>query len=180
MENINLGAQATLRIVAGAIKIYIDPFQLKAPDKADLILITHPHFDHFDLESIKKVYLKGCIVCVPHGCEKLHDVAAKEDIRLVEPDQQLELKGIKIKTVPAYNNLPGRMEFHPRENKWVGYVLEANGQKIYHAGDTDHIEEMAQLNGSVDISFLPVGGTYTMDASQAAAAVQAIAPAQCT
>lgn len=177
VEGLTLDTQASLRISdKSGLIIHIDPFKIQKEDPADIILITHAHFDHLDLPSIKKVYKKGCTVLVPKGCEKISEVVGTSDVKKVEPGQELEIKGIKIKTVPAYNVVPDRLKFHPPENKWIGYLLQVNDQTVYHAGDTDHIEEMKQLNGLINIAFLPIGGTYTMDTKQAAQAIEAISP----
>lgn len=177
-QGLNLGMQASLRIAISNLNllIYVDPFKIKKSEQANLIFITHPHFDHFDLESIKKLYSKGCIVCVPKGAEEIAKVAAKEDIKLVKPGMEFDAKGISVKTIPAYNAVANRQHYHLKQNEWVGYILQAGGQTIYHAGDTDRIPEMKSINGLVNTAFLPVGGTYTMDAKEAAEAVADINP----
>ena len=177
-QGLNLGMQASLRIAISNpnLIIYIDPFKLHKGEKADLIFITHPHFDHFDLESIKKLYSKGCIVCVPKGAEEIVKVAVREDVKIVKPGMEFEAKGIAVKTIPAYNVVANRQHYHPKANEWVGYILQTGGQTIYHAGDTDRIPEMKSIGGLVNTAFLPIGGTYTMDAKEAADAVADINP----
>ena len=175
-SRLRLGVQASLRIQAKGIQIHIDPFRVEKTESTDIILITHPHFDHFDLESIKKLYSKGCMICVPKGAEEIYKIAAREDVKLVKPGMEFKIKTISVKTIPAYNVVAGRTHYHPKENEWVGYVLQAGGQTIYHPGDTDRIKEMKDINGLVNIAFLPVGGTYTMDAKEASEAVADINP----
>jgi len=142
--------------------IYIDPFILPdTPEKADLIIFTHTHFDHcVDPSAIKKedTVLIGC------NCK-----FQQEDII---PGQEIEKLGIKIKTVDAYN--PDK-PFHPK-GKGIGVILDLNGTKIYHAGDTEFIPEMQNTNYECDIALLPCGGKFTMDPDQALKAVKAIKP----
>lgn len=150
--------------------IYFDPFELPAgAEKADIILITHEHYDHFSPEDIKKIQKENTIVV------STPDVIAKVkgEKREIFPGKEIEIDGIKIRAVPAYNV---DKRFHPKEKKWVGYILEIEGVTLYHAGDTDFIPEMKNL-GKIDIAFLPVGGTYTMNAKEAAEAANVISPA---
>lgn len=149
--------------------IYFDPFELPSgTEKADIVLITHEHYDHFSPEDIKKIQKENTIiVSTPDVIAKV-----KGEKKEVSPGRELEIYGVKIKAVPAYNI---DKRFHPKEKKWVGYIVEVNGVSIYHAGDTDLIPEMKSL-GKVDIAFLPVGGTYTMNAKEAAQAANTISP----
>lgn len=178
LEGFSLLTQATLRIKDSKtdLLIYIDPFKVQKMEKADLILITHSHFDHFDLGSIAKLYQKGCVLIVTKGCEEITKIVAKEDILVVKPDEELVVKGIKVKTIPSYNFKPERLKFHPEQNEFVGYILTVNDKVIYHAGDTDNIKEIKALVNKIDIAFLPIGGTYTMDVSEAVETVQIILP----
>jgi L-ascorbate metabolism protein UlaG (beta-lactamase superfamily) len=149
--------------------IYFDPFELPAGvEKADIILITHEHYDHFSPDDIKKIQKEDTVIVSPP------DVIAKVkgEKREILPGKEVEIHGIKIKAVPAYNI---NKRFHPKEKNWVGYIVEIEGVRIYHAGDTDFIPEMKNL-GKIDIAFLPVGGTYTMDAKEAAQAANTISP----
>lgn len=158
--------QAGIRIKSG-ITVHIDPYKLARPEPADLILITHSHRDHYSTADIDKIKKSGTIVVVP---KDLAQCGITADVRVMEPGQVLEIKGIKVGAVPSYNtNKPN----HPQANKWLGYLLEIDGVRIYHAGDTDIIPEMGDLQG-VDIALLPVGGTYTMDPAEAAEAARVI------
>lgn len=153
---------------------YIDPFEFKAPkkEKADLIFITHLHFDHCSPDDVKKVMTdKTTFVTVPGCIEKMGVPSYR--IMTIKPNQEFEVKGIKVKTVPAYNVKPERLNFHPKANNWVGYILNVNNAKVYHAGDTDVIEEMKNL-GKLDVAMLPMGGTYTMDVDEAITAANTV------
>ncbi|MGQ9617529.1 MAG: MBL fold metallo-hydrolase [Candidatus Aminicenantia bacterium] len=149
--------------------IYFDPYELPTnAEKADIILITHEHYDHFSSDDIKKIQKENTIfVSTPDVIAKI-----KGEKREIFPGKTIEISGIKITAVPAYNI---NKRFHPKERNWVGYVVEIEGVRIYHAGDTDFIPEMKRL-GKIDIAFLPVGGTFTMDAKEAAEAANAISP----
>lgn len=147
--------------------IYIDPWKIpNSAPKADLILVTHSHFDHLspdDIDLLKKE--ETTIICSPDCISKITG-----DVRSLSPGQEIEVQGIQVKGVPAYN--PSK-PFHPRDNSWLGYVVIVNGVSVYHAGDTDLIPEIKDL-GEISIALLPVGGQYTMDAEQAAQAANTI------
>ena len=170
IENIHWYGQAAFRIEDGQKQIYIDPWRLpngKLP-KADVIFVTHAHFDHLSQDDINQIKKEGTIVVAPKG------VAAelKGTVKTIAPNQSFEVGGIKVTTVPAYNL---KKNFHPKANNWVGYILTlSSGETIYHAGDTDFIPEMKSLK--VDVAMLPCGGTYTMDAKEAAKAANTFKP----
>jgi len=147
--------------------VYFDPYQIETGPKADLILITHEHFDHCSPEDVAKIQGPETIIVTDKDSkEKLTG-----DIRVLKPGETLSLEGIKISAVPSYNT---DKDFHPRKNGWLGFLVEISGITVYHAGDTDFIPEMEALN--VDIALLPVSGTYVMTADQAAKAALAIRP----
>ncbi|MGM5487824.1 MAG: MBL fold metallo-hydrolase [Nanobdellota archaeon] len=150
--------------IRGEKIIYIDPYQIEGGEVADIILITHDHFDHCSTEDIAKIRGAHTEVMVTEGCDV-------KGATIVGPNQTLERDGISIETVPAYNV---NKEFHPKEKNWVGYIITTKEARIYHAGDTDRIPEMDSIKA--DIVMVPVGGTYTMDAEEAAEAVNAINP----
>jgi len=148
---------------------YIDPFQLSSSEKADIIFITHSHFDHCSLQDIEKIAKDGTvIVCTADSQSKINRIDKKIEIILVEPNKEIETGDIKVKTVQAYNN---SKQFHSKSEYWVGYIIQFGKTIVYHAGDTDFIKEMheisKQLAGSYSIALLPIGGTYTMDADDA-------------
>ncbi len=152
---------------------YVDPFEFKGSsyEKADIIFITHAHYDHCDLSAVKKILKPTTVIVVPSGCREKLNLSA-EFVGAV-PNRDYDIKGFKFRTVPAYNIRPERLQYHPRSNSWVGYIFTINNQTVYHAGDTDFIDEMKNL-GKINVAMLPIGGTYTMDVDEAVAAANAI------
>jgi L-ascorbate metabolism protein UlaG (beta-lactamase superfamily) len=169
--NIKHLGHATFRIESGEV-IYIDPFNLKVDDKADVILITHSHFDHCSIKDIKRLVKNGTEIFVTPDCQSKLNHFDKVKVNLVHPNKSYSLGSLKIDTVPAYNL---NKSFHPRANDWVGYIITVNTKRIYHAGDTDFIPEMKTLK-DIDIALLPIGGMYTMDVDEAAAAANSFKP----
>ncbi len=153
---------------------YIDPFEFKADrkEKADLIFITHLHFDHCSPDDMRRVMSADTTFVSIPGCVDKMGIA-EDRIVHVRPNQEIQVKGIKGRTVHAYNMVKERLSYHPRENDWVGYILNVNGARIYHAGDTDFVDEMKAL-GKLDVAMLPIGGTYTMAVDEAIDAANAI------
>ncbi len=159
--------------------VYIDPYELsKEYPKADVVLITHEHFDHCDLESLRKLVREDTIVVAPEIARRcLREVRAR--LEIVRPGETRDLGIIKVTAVPSYNltkfRAPGKV-YHPKEENRVGYVIEVKEVRIYHAGDTDVIPEMRELEGKIDVALLPVSGTYVMTAEEAVEAVKIIRP----
>lgn len=178
MENIHwLGHASFFFTDTNGNKVYfVDPFQLENLnlEPADVIFITHAHHDHFSKEDINKILKDDTVVIAPSDILEKIDIAAGRKV-FVSPGNDYEIKGFSFSTIAAYNIDPEKTSFHPKENKWVGYIFNLNGQKIYHAGDTDFIEEMKDLKDlNLDFALLPIGGTYTMDYKEAAKAANAI------
>lgn len=170
-------ASFMFRDAASGNKVYyVDPFEFKGDgkEKADIIFITHAHYDHCDASSIRKILKPDTVIAVPPGCREMLGLSA--DYLDVEPNKNYDLKGFKFRTVPAYNIRPDRLKFHPRSNNWVGYLFNLNGKTVYHPGDADFIPEMKTL-GKVDVAFIPMGGTYGMDVDEAIQAANTIKPA---
>lgn len=143
--------------ITGSKTIYIDPWKLKKPVPADIILVTHDHYDHCSPNDIEKIRGEKTVVVSPM------DSAVKLKSKVVKPGDIINIDGITIKAVPAYNT---NKQFHPKSNNWVGYLVTIDGRTIYHTGDTDAIPEMEGLKPN--IAFFPVSGTYTMTAKEAA------------
>lgn len=173
LENIEVLCHSSIRFSKKKI-IYFDPFKIeKNYNDADVIFITHDHYDHYSEEDIDKVVKGDTIIVVPEDLKtKLLKKGLKEkNIITVRPNENDTVKNIEFKTIPAYNV---NKQFHPKENAWVGYLLEIEGVTYYIAGDTDITEENKKVK--CDVAFVPVGGTYTMDYKEAAELINEIKP----
>lgn len=147
--------------------IYFDPFQIAGGPAADLILISHDHFDHCSPEDVAKIQTKDTLILTePNSAKKL-----KGRVETLKPGDVKQWAGFTIEAVPSYNT---DKDFHPQKNNWLGFIVTIEGTRVYHPGDTDFIPEMKSLKA--DIAFLPVSGTYVMTAKQAAEAARAIQP----
>ncbi len=154
--------------------MYFDPFKINKEYKdADIIFITHSHYDHFSEEDIEKVRKDNTYLVVPEDCliKSLKMGFDESRILVVEPGEKYELLGIKFETVPAYNI---EKQYHSKESNWVGYILEINDVHYYISGDTDITPEAKAVN--CDVAFVPIGGIYTMNAKEAASLINTIEP----
>ena len=173
LENIEVLYHSSIKINKEKT-IYIDPFKIdKDYNDADIVFITHDHFDHYSEEDIDKVINENTTIIIPEELltKLLRKGINKNAIITVEPNEKYMVQGIKFETIPAYNT---NKTFHPKENDWVGYIITLDGIRYYIAGDTDITEENRKVK--CDVAFVPVGGTYTMDFKEAAQLINEIQP----
>ena len=160
------------------IKICTDPFKLSKSIDADIILITHEHFDHCSPEDLQKISSNKTVIVAAKEClNKLEDIKCKEKLGII-PGEEKTVNGIKIRAINAYNiskiNPDTKRPFHPKEDNKVGFLINMDGTTIYHTGDSDLVPEMSNLQP--DLLLVPVSGTYVMTAKEAAQAVEKIKP----
>jgi len=158
---------ASFKISSG-VTLYIDPWKIQdTPHDADLILISHDHFDHYVIEDVAKVAKDSTQIVGSVDVVKKHGSGQS-----IEPGENMDIDDVNIFATAAYNL---DKEFHPQKNNWVGFIIELDGKRIYYAGDTDHIPEMHSIK-HIDLAMMPVGGTYTLTGDEAAVAVNQIQP----
>ena len=170
-DRITVNTQSSIRIGDGGKTLYFDPIEIPGePHDADVIFVTHSHGDHFSPADIAKIAKPGTVLVCP---ETMAERAGECGLPLctVEPEKSYEAGGIAFETVPAYN--PAK-RFHPRANRWVGYIAEVSGQRVYVAGDTDATDEAAAVK--CDLALIPIGGTYTMTPPEAAGLINRMKP----
>ncbi len=158
--------------------VYIDPFQIKAAAPADIVLITHEHYDHCSIEDVRKTLKENTVIVTTAAAQdKLRTVNAQ--FLLVVPGKSYSIDGVKVEAVPAYNvdkfRSPG-VPYHPEKDNKVGFIITMSDVRIYHAGDTDLIPGLETNVKNIDVAMLPVSGTYVMTAEEAAEAVKKIKP----
>ena len=173
LENITVLCHSSIKINKEKV-IYIDPFKIDRNYKdADIIFITHDHYDHYSEDDIDKVRKNNTVIVAPEGLmtKLLEKGFLKDYIITVQPDKEYIVEGIKFKTVLAYNI---NKQFHPKENGWVGYIIEIRDIRYYIAGDTDVTAENKKVK--CDVAFVPVGGKYTMDFKEASSLINEIKP----
>ena len=184
-ENIFWVGHACFYIKTKEGTVFIDPFKISSSlkEKADLVIITHAHFDHFNWQDVERVMdpkidtkfilAEECVIRKGASINLFEAMASRNVLAVAKPGFKKKFGDITIEAVPAYNTDPARLQNHPKSKNWVGYVLTIDGTRIYHAGDTDFIPEMKSLN-DIDIALLPMGGTYTMAVDEAIEAAKAI------
>ena len=158
---------AGFRIKGDDLVIYFDPYK-ETDGKADVILISHDHFDHFDLSTINLLEKPSTQIIGPEVL--INKITS--NFHPLKPGNSTTIRGLKIETIPAYNI---NSHYHPKSNGYLGFIIEISGERIYFAGDTDKTTEMLSLK-NIDVAMLPIGGTYTMNENEAASAAKVIKP----
>lgn len=173
INNIEWLGHSTLKILGDKI-IYIDPYDIKNNyNDADIIFITHSHYDHFSVEDIKKCLKSDTKIVITEDLldNTLEIGFERDNIINVLPNNTYQLEEISFSTIPAYNI---DKKYHPKENNWVGYIINIKGKNYYIAGDTDITDEAKKVK--CDVAFLPIGGTFTTNAEEAAMLANIIEP----
>lgn len=172
LAGVNHYTQSTIRI-EGDLTLYFDPYNFpEEPHDADVIFVTHSHFDHFSTADISKVSNADTVIVAPESMAPNVANLGMSEVKTVTPGSRYSIKGIPFETTFAYNT--GSFVHHPKSNNWVGYIVTINNKRYYIAGDTNFVPEIESVNA--DVVFLPVGGGSSMDAQEAATAAAAIMP----
>lgn len=180
LDNVRVFTQSAIRIQgARGTVVYLDPFSLtdaEAAHDADYVLITHAHYDHLSPDDYARVASEGTVLVAPTSMTGDVEGLPAAERRLVAAGERLELPGLSVEAVPAYNVEPERLGMHPKANGWLGYVISLDGEptRYYVSGDTDQNPDNEAV--SCDVALVPIGGTYTCDPRQAAAFVNALRP----
>lgn len=164
MINFNVNSNNSIQLI-GSKKIYIDPYEIEENlHDADYIFCTHSHYDHFSEDDLRKIIKEDTkIITVKSSQQDAERLVSKENVLIVGPNQNYKIDDIEFSTTYAYNV---EKQFHPKQNNWVGFIINFDSVKYFIAGDTDNIDELHGIEA--DYAFLPVGGTYTMDYKEAA------------
>ena len=169
IEKLSWLGHASFKIKGKTKVVYIDPWKLKgSPEAADIILIGHSHYDHLSAPDVEKVQKPSTVIITTSDCAS----GLKGNIRIIKPGSTVVVDDVTVQAIPAYNV---NKAFHPKSNEWVGFILTLDGERLYYASDTDFIPEMKALK-NIEIALLPIGGTYTMNANEAAQAAKNINP----
>ena len=170
-DYIEINTQSSIKLKLDKT-IYFDPYKREEnKNDADIIFITHDHYDHMDLDSINKIKNSNTIVIAPKSMEVTISKIVFKNYIYLEPYNEINIDGLDIKTIPAYNI---SKPFHPRENNWLGYIVTYNNTTYYIAGDTDSTPEAKEVK--CDIAFVPIGGHFTMDPVEASELIKIIKP----
>ncbi len=174
MKNkISINCHSSIKITGEAI-IYFDPYNIETKvNDADYVFLTHDHYDHLDIQSLKNVMKEETLVIMPTSISltALEPVVRKDQVIGVCPNEHYLIGGMNVYTIPSYNI---NKDFHKKSYNWVGYNIEINSEKIYVAGDTDLNEDIKKVD--CDVAIIPIGGTYTMNYSEAAELINTIKP----
>ena len=165
---IEVNAQSSIRIAAEKI-IYFDPFMIReASHDADIIYITHDHYDHFSIEDIRKVEKEDTVYVIP---ECMYNLLGGENVITIKPNEKLEVEGYETLAIPSYNR---QKHFHPKDKGYVAYIVTIEGKRVYVAGDCDENDDNLRI--SCDIALIPIGGHYTMDYKEATSYINKLRP----
>lgn len=171
ISNIEVNTQSSIKIVFDKI-IYFDPYKIEESiHDADIIFITHNHYDHMDSESIEKIKNDNTIIVAPKSMKGLIEKLSFKDYIFLEPNEEINIDNFNIKAIPAYNITK---TFHPKENGWVGYIITYNNISYYIAGDTD--KTIDNENVKCDVALISIGGHFTMDVNEANELIRIINP----
>ena len=171
ISNIEINTQSSIKLTLDKI-IYFDPYKIEDnKHDADIIFITHNHYDHMDINSINKIKNENTIIIAPQTMKDTIDKIEFKDYIYLNPNENIDIDNINIKTIPAYNI---EKSFHPRKNNWLGYIVTFNNISYYIAGDTDKTKESESVK--CDIALIPIGGYYTMDVEEATELIKIIKP----
>ena len=171
LSNIEVNTQSSIKMIFDKI-IYLDPFKIEdEKHDADIIFITHNHYDHMDIESIEKIKNDNTIIVAPKSMEEVIKKIEFKEYVFLNPYEEINIGSINIKTIPAYNI---SKTFHPKENNWLGYIITYNNVSYYVAGDTDKTNENEKVK--CDVALIPIGGHFTMDVNEATELIRIINP----
>ena len=173
LRRFSINCHSSIRC-GGSTVLWFDPFRVaEVPQDGDVIFITHEHYDHFSPEDLRRVMKPDAVLVLPESCLTAAKAAgfSRTQLFTVQPEGSYEVRGVSFRTVPAYNI---SKPFHPKASNWVGYVVTVDRQQVYVAGDTDNTPEARAVH--CDAAFLPVGGAYTMTATEAAELANALHP----
>lgn len=171
INNVEVNTQSSIKLMLDKI-VYFDPYKIEDnKNDADIIFITHNHYDHMDSESIEKIKNDSTIIIAPKSMEEVVKNIKFKDYIFLNPNEEINIGNLNVKTIPAYNI---NKTFHLREYNWLGYIVTYNNISYYVAGDTDKINENEKVK--CDVAFIPVGGHFTMDVNEASELIKIINP----
>ena len=171
IKNIEINTQSSIKLVFDKT-IYFDPYKIEEnKHDADIIFITHNHYDHMDNESIEKIKNNNTIIVAPKSMEEFIKKIEFKEYIFLNPNEEINIDCINVRTVPAYNI---NKTFHPKDNNWLGYIVTYDDVSYYVAGDTDKTNETEKIK--CDIALIPIGGHFTMDVNEATELIRIINP----